>query len=305
MGIDVLRHDTYTEQEIFVIISLSEVVGAVEQEHAQAAGSALVDALDDEVVKRRAYLVSVYESLPAYGSDAFWKMVETANLKLALPLEVLVKCVRAAIAYGDSEGRNRIVTVIIRHIQLANEHWAQRVLNTLSLRTEEQHVLFNDLYADLCENLIRAVIDPTRVFWEENFQHCLRFERQHVYSALMVREGRWQHQRVRQPERIPRACIASLDQPTVNADDETIELNVSDERAQQALMAVEFAELPRLVLQLPRKLRAVVWLIFWEGRTEKDTARILGLSDRTVRKRRHEALEILREKLNAGREDWL
>lgn len=288
-----------------MIISLSEVVGVVEQEHAQAAELVFVGALDDELVKRRVYLASIYDSLPTYGLDAFWKMVETANLKSALPLEVLVKCVRAAIAYGDSEGRNRIVTVIIRRIQLANEYWAQRVLNTLSLRADELHVLFNDLYADLCENLIRAIIDPGRMFWEENFPQCLRFERQHVYYALMIREGRWQHQASGQPERIPRTRIARLDQPVVNADGELAELNVSDEQAQQALLTVEFAELPRLVLQLPQKLKAVVWLVFWEGRTEKDSARILGISDRTVRKRLREALEILREKLHAEREDWL
>ncbi|HJT57718.1 MAG TPA: sigma-70 family RNA polymerase sigma factor [Ktedonobacteraceae bacterium] len=288
-----------------MIISLSEVVGVVEQEHAQAAGLVFVGALDDELVKRRVYLASIYDSLPAYGLDAFWKMVETANLKSALPLEILVKCVRAAIAYADSEGRNRLVTIIIRRIQLANEYWAQRVLNTLSLRAEEQYVLFNDLYADLCENLIRAIIDPGRMFWEENFPHCLRFERQHVYYALMVREGRWQHQSSKQPERIPYTHITSLDQPAVNAEGETMELDVSDEQAQQALLAIEFAELPRLVLQLPQKLKAVVWLIFWEGRTEKDAARILGISDQTVRKRLREALGILREKLEAGREDWL
>ncbi len=277
----------------------------MEQQHTQAAGLLFVDSVDEEVIKRRAYLAGIYTGLPAYGSEAFWRIVETQYVKSALPLEVLVKCLRIAVSKGDTEGRNRIVTVIIRHIQVSNEYWVQNVLNTLSLKVEEQHAFFNDLYADLCEYLIRALIDPTRLFWEENFQHCLRFERKHVYYAFMVREGRWQNQPDRHPERIPRKHIASLDTMVVDADEEKTAFELSDEQAQQSLLAVEYADVPRLALRLPEKLRAVIWLIFWEGRTEKDAAGILGVSDRTVRKRLHEALGILREELNAGREDWL
>jgi DNA-directed RNA polymerase specialized sigma24 family protein len=35
-------------------------------------------------------------------------------------------------------------------------------------------------------------------------------------------------------------------------------------------------------------------MIFWEGRTEKDAAMILGVSDRTIRNRLREALKSLR-----------
>src|SRR5438046_207279 len=54
-----------------------------------------------------------------------------------------------------------------------------------------------------------------------------------------------------------------------------------------------------LILNLPEKLKSVIWLIFWEGRTEKDAARILGVSDRTVRNRLHEALKSLRTMLDS------
>ncbi|HLH63005.1 MAG TPA: sigma-70 family RNA polymerase sigma factor [Ktedonobacteraceae bacterium] len=277
----------------------------MEQQHSQATHLSLVDSLDEEVIKRHAYLAGIFEHLPIYGSEAFWSAIETPSMKSALPLEVLVKCLRSAVSRGDVEGRNRIATIIIRHIQVSNEFWVRRVLNTLSLRVEEQQAFFNDLYADLCEHLMRMLIDPTRLFWEENFQHCLRFERKHVYHAFMVREGRWQHSPGKLPERIPRKHIDSLDTMVVHAGDETIEFEVDDEQARRALLAVEYAEIPHLVLHLPEKLRAVVWLIFWEGRTETDTARILGVSDRTVRKRRHEAMELLREALHTRREEWL
>src|SRR5437588_8196677 len=60
-----------------------------------------------ELVRRREYLASIYGALPTYGSPAFWRMVEEPDLTLALPLEVLTRCVRAASAYGDEAGRNR------------------------------------------------------------------------------------------------------------------------------------------------------------------------------------------------------
>ena len=72
------------------------------------------------------------------------------------------------------------------------------------------------------------------------------------------------------------------------------EPNSEDEQAQQALLSVEQSDLPLLIRHLPEKLKSVIWLIYWEGRTEKDAARILGVSDRTVRNRLQGALKSLR-----------
>ncbi len=129
-------------------------------------------------------------------------------------------------------------------------------------------MLANDLFADLCERLMRSLMDMKRLFWEENFQHCLRFERQHVYQAFMTREGWWHHQLAdgAVTRRVPRERSESLDQPVRHADGE---------------------------------FKSVIWLIYWEGRTEKDAARILGVSDRTVRNRLQGALKSLRVNLES------
>ena len=71
-------------------------------------------------------------------------------------------------------------------------------------------------------------------------------------------------------------------------------MDIVDEQAQQALLSVEQHDLPLLILNLPEKVKPVIWLIFWEGRTEKYVANILGVSDRTVRNRLHKALNMLR-----------
>jgi RNA polymerase sigma factor (sigma-70 family) len=268
--------------------------------------------------EHRNVLVALYEALPVYASAAFWYAIEESDGHKALPLEVLVRCVRLAVAYGDAKTRNRIIEVIIRRTQIANEHWATNIL--VRLPAGERAMLADDLYADLCECVIRALLDPKRLFWEANFQHCLGFERQHVYQALMTREGRWNagtsevsgvvgdaqsaeapvHTIV--PRRVPRRLMHSMEQPMQMANGETFELLIEDERAQQALQAIEHDELPRLILRLPQKLKAVLWLIFWEGRTEKDTAQVLGISDRTVRNRLREAMKLLRDELESEKD---
>jgi RNA polymerase sigma factor (sigma-70 family) len=80
-----------------------------------------------------------------------------------------------------------------------------------------------------------------------------------------------------------------------HANGELREREIIDEQAQQALLSVEQHDLPLLILNLPDKLKPVIWLIFWEGRTEKNVAHILGVSDRTVRNRLQQALSLLRK----------
>jgi hypothetical protein len=262
----------------------------------------------EQVIQRRITLADLYSALPEYGSDAYWQALEKPDK----PLEVLVRCVRTAIVHGDIAGRNRVIEVIIRRTQATNEYWANHAFTHINLQEDERKTLACDLYADLCERLIRMLIDPQRSFWEENFQHCLRFERKHVFQAFMTREGRWTKRRgnvgagslgdfhpLAGTRRVPRILIESLDRFAQNANGELSELEVEDERVQQELLAIERTDLLCLVLQLPEKLRSVVLLIFWEGRSEKDAAQILAITDRSVRNRLHEASKILRTQLES------
>jgi hypothetical protein len=231
---------------------------------------------------------------PVYTTDEFWKIVEAVDT----PAEVLVRCLRISVEYGDDQGRNTIFSTIVRRIQQSNEYWATSVLKMLSLAPDERQALLCDLCADLYENLLRALVDRQRSFWEENFLHALQFERRHVYQAFMMREGRWCDHQVKQGTRIPRALVTRLDQPLQQGDGNTCVLEIEDERAHRMLLAIETSDLLRLVLLLPVKLKAVVLLLFWEGRSEKETAQLLDITDRTVRNRRREALNLLREALD-------
>ncbi|MBV9617023.1 MAG: sigma-70 family RNA polymerase sigma factor [Ktedonobacteraceae bacterium] len=236
--------------------------------------------------------------LPVYATDAFWKAVEAGDT----PLEMLVRFLRMAVDYEDDQARNTIFSTIILRIQQSNEYWAAGVLRMLSVLPDEREALLCDLCADLYESLLRALVDGRRTFWEENFLHALQFERRHVYQAFMMREGRWSDRGVKHGARIPRALVTRLDQPLQQNDENTCVLEIEDEQAHGMLLAIETSDMLRLVLLLPVKLKAVVLLLFWEGRSEKETAQVLGITDRTVRNRRREALKLLREALDLEEE---
>lgn len=254
---------------------------------------------DAEFVKRRQAFAYQYSTLPAYGSLAYWRVVEENDTMLALPLEVLVRCLRAAIARADVEGRNRIMTLIIRRTQKDNEYWATHALNTLHIQAGERREVVRDLFADLYERIMRSLIDRDKIFWEENFYHCVRFERMHVFQLFLMREGWWKKQ---QGERIPRNLVESLDAALLYSDREHHDVAIEDEMAQKAMLAVELSDVPLVLLRLPEYLQSVLVLHYWEGKTEKDIAALLDITDRTVRNRLKHALRLLRGELAQERE---
>jgi RNA polymerase sigma factor (sigma-70 family) len=243
-------------------------------------------------------MAQAYNTLPRYASTAFWETVESAET----PLETLVKWLRSADRREDMQARTRILAAIFKRTHALNEMWARKALGHIAGPEDERCALIDDLWADLSERMVQALLDPERSFWEENFLHCLRFERRHVYRSFMLREGRWSDSTGQKRTRIPRALLVSLDQRRQQEDGDSAMLDVEDERAQAMLQAIECNELLHLVLRLPDKLKAIILLIFWEGRSEKEAARILGISDRTVRNRLRKALRLLRDRLECEKE---
>ncbi|MEO8974103.1 MAG: sigma factor-like helix-turn-helix DNA-binding protein [Ktedonobacteraceae bacterium] len=253
-----------------------------------------------EIIKRREAFAYQYSTLPAYGSLAYWRVVEETDSTFALPLEVLVLSLRAAISRGDVEGRNRVMTLIIRRTQKDNEYWAANALTTLHIQANERQEVVRDLFADLYEHIMRRLLDPDRTFWEENFYHCLRFERMHVFQAFLTREGWWRKQRP--GERVPRNLVESLDAALRFSGGEYHDIAIEDELAQKAMLAVELSDVSLLLLRLPEYLQPVLVLHYWEGKTEKEIATLLDITDRTVRNRLQHALHLLRDKLAQEKE---
>lgn len=243
---------------------------------------------------RRALLAQAYAALPSSASPAFWQRLAAEET----PLEVVVRCLRHAVSCEDDQGRERILEIVFCRTYTINQRWSRSALRNLPILGGERTSVVNDLCSDLYEFLFRALLDHTRLFWEENFLHCLYFERKHVYQAFLFREGYWKNTQVKQSSRVPRAVLESFDQPlSSHSNGDYGSLEVADEGAQRMLETIVDDEVLNLVLALPERLKAVILLKFWDDRTEKETAQILGVSDRTVRQRILVATELLRKYL--------
>src|SRR5436305_15276693 len=101
----------------------------------------LQEEADNELVRRRMYLASIYHALPDYGSTAFWRVVEEPDLTVALPLELLTRCVRAAITRGDNAGRNRVIEVILRRNQTSYDYVVRHALAWLDVFRDGRIIL--------------------------------------------------------------------------------------------------------------------------------------------------------------------
>jgi DNA-directed RNA polymerase specialized sigma24 family protein len=235
-------------------------------------------------------LLAIYNALPPCGSRAFWQELEAKST----PLEVLVRCIRKSLADSDIAGFDRISEILIKRTQSTNEAWAKRVSQSLHVLDGERYAFMHDLYSDLYERIMRALLDRERAFWEENFSHCMMCERKHAYSALMAREGLAKTDEATARVRIPRMLLVSWERLLEAEDEALLQAQHTHSELQRG---VEGSYLFSLVVYLPEELKAVICLLCYEQMTEKEAAASLGVSERTVRNRKQRAAKILFEEL--------
>lgn len=238
----------------------------------------------------------IYSTLPPYTSPVYWQMLEAKTT----PLELLVHSLRDAHARNDIFIRNRILEIIIRRTQHLTDEWVRSILKYIHLLPAERRDFVSDLCGDFYEYMVRAMFDEKRVFWEKNFFHSLRLARKHVYKTFMMREGRWKDVETKITLRIPRHHLTRLERMLQQEDGEAQLLEAENQLWHEVQRNIEYTDLLYAVLCLPEHLKAIVLLIFWEERTEKDAAALLGITDRTVRNRIREALKILYKDLQDG-----
>jgi RNA polymerase sigma factor (sigma-70 family) len=206
-----------------------------------------------------------------------------------------VKAFRQAVSCGDLVGQQHIGEVIIARTHVANAQWVQKTVMAVVVPPGERSAVAADLYADLCEYLLRQWKNADYTFWEEHFLHCLRFARKHVFEHFLRCEGAWRLERPELSRAVPRSLLLSLDRATQEQLSELRMLH--DKQAEAALQAVEESQFALYLLRLHPRMRAIVWLKFWENCTDKKIAQVLSISERTVRSGLRTALEELRRML--------
>ncbi|BCL78270.1 sigma70-ECF and Sigma70_r4_2 domain-containing protein [Ktedonobacteria bacterium brp13] len=239
-------------------------------------------------------------NLPIYNSPDFWGYLEQHGI----PLELLARLYRCGSADVDASyrtpERQRLLSIILTRQRERNKHWARATIRKYcSRRHSEQTMLAEDLLADLEEELCRSLIGTLYTphsFWEINFINCVAYARRRVRRSFLIREGHWRNPKVTYGRRIPRDLTYSIDQQ-IYPEHEDCALDIEDEGMRISLLSVELSDLYVYVSQLPGKQRYVVECIFWQDCTEKDIARRLGISDRTVRNHLHKACVYLSHNL--------
>ena len=252
---------------------------------------------EEALVERRAILTQAYHSLPRYASPAFWQALRHGDT----PLELVVRCLRLALSLHDDQARATILDILFWRTYTVNQQWAQTALKGLFILFGEREAAVSDLCADLYEQLFKAVLDPERLFWEENFLHCLYFERKHVYRQFLAYEGYWKNAQVVKSDRVPRTLLERLEQPGALINENTaetgFEYDIVDEQASHMLEMIDNDQLLNLVLSLPESLKLIVLLKFWAGKSDDEVARVVGTSARSVRYRMVTATKLLRKHL--------
>ncbi len=247
--------------------------------------------VEDELVEITVSTVPVHNTIPSYNSAAFWALANDAQT----PLELLVKMLRLDAI--DKRGRDDLFEIINRRIRSDNEHWAYWKLQAFHVSYEEIQLLKHDLCADLDFAIYRALIDKEKRHWEERFGVSLNFERRHVFSYFMQYERFWKSGCVEQSIRIPRARMISIDQVAQNLYGQDFSFDIEDDQAQKMMRSVELSYVRQCVLTIPYNLKVVICLIYWNGKSSKEIAQLLHVSDRTIRNRLHKAYKLLREAL--------
>jgi RNA polymerase sigma factor (sigma-70 family) len=244
----------------------------------------------DNMSARLEALSQIFDEIPPYDSVEFWQVVEQANF----PHEVLVKILRSVPTTSNSEMIcQRLLAIIVMSIQKKNEAWACDVLKRYPCGNWD--MLYNlcmDLCADLNEEILKDIINPQRPFWEKNFAHSLHYKRKHVLRSLMRREGYLA--RLGKGNRIPRSLLFSLDQHfALYSDSFCNPFDIEDEKAYTVMHAMDSSFLIDFVEKLPQRLSSVVMLVFWADKTERDIAKLLNVTERTVRNRLKAAIDRL------------
>jgi RNA polymerase sigma factor (sigma-70 family) len=256
---------------------------------------AVGDEQDEGLQEKRTAREQLFQTLPPAGSAAYWQRIEQAPAEGALSPEVLARCLRERLQNGTRQEAYRIFDVIWLRAQTSITSWAKKVASRSQggrgLQIEE------DLVAECYAALWKELETNERTFLLENFQHKLKLLECHVAHAVMEREGFWKRKGVENPNVIQRENITSIEADTSADNGPSLTGMISDPHSQALLEHLEeLIDLETLLAKLDPPARQMLYDL-WCGFTQEETAKRLGITDRTVRNRLEAIRKYLRQQL--------
>lgn len=261
-------------------------------------GSGVGENQDDRYAARRAELEVQFHALPLPGKVEYWRRIEDTHVESALPLEVVARCIRERLGAGAISDAHRILEIIVRRIQSGVDKWAWRVAR--SARSGMKPELQKDLAQQCYMKLWQELAGGGKTFLLDNFVVGLRRICQHVAREMMEQAGEWPRPGVETPTRIPRAEMESIEAKPKGEDDVPLSEQIPDANVHDAFDQVELSDLLDLVEKLPEDQRAMIYDIYFKGRSQKEIGEGLHISDRMVRYRLKRILDELRARYQGG-----
>lgn len=257
---------------------------------------------DDPHAARRAQMEELFTSLPAAGTPDYWRRIEQATAEMALPLEVLARCVRECVQAGAHEHVKRICIEIVGRIQ----HTVQRRMQSRARPYEpgQQRELARDLEQECYAQLLQELVDPEPTFFCEYFPVALKRLMDHVEHSVMEHEGYWKRRDVETPKRVPVSQQDPLDKPIAPGEPQTLEGSLTDPAAESEYEQVDLeTDIAALKAALKPEDYDLIQDLFWRRLTRKQVAERLGVTEKTVYNHLQRILKQMRKDYFGREED--
>lgn len=203
----------------------------------------------------------------------------------------IVHMIREFQANGDDRAARELFVLLLECCERANDAWVRRALRQTPLAGANAAELADDLRQELAMALWAEVCRARQETWELFFARALDYAQRHTASAFMEKRGFWRRRGVAGGRGELARRLVSMAQ--VAREESTSGVVVARD-ARNPFRAAELADLRALVARLPERQRAVIVMRYWQGASEDEMSRALGVTPRTICNLRHAAYERLR-----------
>ncbi|MGH2487242.1 MAG: RNA polymerase sigma factor [Ktedonobacterales bacterium] len=259
----------------------------------QSAAPAVAVSASNLVATARARLRAELAELPAAAPEVEWQRLRLALASPTVSRGALVHRMRALRAHGEEWAARELFVLLLERCELANRAWVRRTLRQTPLAGADATEIGEDLRQELALALWEQVMGGREESWELFFARALDYAQRHVATRYMERRGLWRRTGVARPSAGLARLLVSLSRLLTDEDETGESWAPRDPR--NPFRAAELADLRMLVGRLPERQRAVIVMRYWQGASEDEMSRALGVTTRTIRNLRLAAYALLRE----------
>ena len=252
----------------------------------------------EELRQRKLGMEALFGQLPPASTAAYWQRLESTET----PIEVLILCLRERLAASRQLDVNRIEELIVRRAQTTLAKWARYVIQQSSASYSSG--VGDEIQQECLLSLVPRLRDSSFVFLATDFACALKRLFQNAAQLVCEQEGLRTRKGVITPERVPQRQIDRLTRPADGTEMPDPAERLADTRAERAFEQVELtADLAEIIRKLSAHDAKIIYMYFFEDKTQKEIADQLECTDRAVRYRLADIMPRLRRYYTGGEEE--